>query len=452
MKYYYSGADIQKGSRGDDVSSWQKYLKEQGYYKGAINGNFDGFLDAATRAYQTDNNLTVDGLVGSQTWGNAGFVNYNDLGVAPDYETDYYMGSYLDTAEGKKKNEAVGTALDNLDAYGSFDFKYDVNEDALYQQAVERYKQMGKLAMEDTMGQASALTGGYGNSYAATVGNQAYQSYMQEASDALPEYYQRALDEYTDKYSTEYNRLKGIYDRAVSDLDTGEQMHRDAQADKNTAYAKAVDEHDADVAEKTKAKKEAEALTKDEIKILQEAVGVEDPDGIWGDVSTAKSGGLTLDEAYDAWINGDLKEVTDADRVDKFDETKYEENMAAAGGREYVMAYIESNVFDMAKSGEFDNIVSMLIDQIENSNLSVDDADEIIDSIPEHMGYERIYNMFHHAIEYRKPVKKTIDRPLTTEDKIKITNTKDAAKDFVKDALKDVFTSAFSYTVPYSFS
>ena len=51
-------------------------------------------------------------------------------------------------------------------------FQYDVNADALYQQVAQNYMQQGQQAMMDTMGQAAALTGGYGNSYAQTAGQQ----------------------------------------------------------------------------------------------------------------------------------------------------------------------------------------------------------------------------------------------------------------------------------------
>ena len=54
------------------------------------------------------------------------------------------------------------------DLYGQLQsrpgFQYDVNADALYQQVAQNYLQQGKTAMMDTMGQAAALTGGYGNS------------------------------------------------------------------------------------------------------------------------------------------------------------------------------------------------------------------------------------------------------------------------------------------------
>lgn len=75
-------------------------------------------------------------------------------------------------------------------------FTYNVNEDALYQQYKDRYTQMGKQAMQDTMGQAAALTGGYGSTYAQNVGQQAYGAYMQGLTDKIPELYQLALDKY----------------------------------------------------------------------------------------------------------------------------------------------------------------------------------------------------------------------------------------------------------------
>ena len=40
-------------------------------------------------------------------------------------------------------------------------FSYDMGTDPLYQQYREQYQRLGRLAMQDTMGQAAALTGGY---------------------------------------------------------------------------------------------------------------------------------------------------------------------------------------------------------------------------------------------------------------------------------------------------
>ena len=72
-------------------------------------------------------------------------------------------------------------------------FQYDVNADALYQQVAQNYLQQGKTAMMDTMGQAAALTGGYGNSYAETAGQQAYNNHLLGLTEMVPQFQQMAL-------------------------------------------------------------------------------------------------------------------------------------------------------------------------------------------------------------------------------------------------------------------
>lgn len=78
-------------------------------------------------------------------------------------------------------------------------FSYDLNGDMLYQQYKDQYQTAGKQAMMDTMGQAAALTGGYGSSYASTAGNQAYQGYLQKLNDIIPSLYDRAYNAYQDE-------------------------------------------------------------------------------------------------------------------------------------------------------------------------------------------------------------------------------------------------------------
>lgn len=103
---------------------------------------------------------------------------------------------------------------DKLEAWDAWknrpDFSYDVNGDALYQQYKDQYINQGRLAMMDTMGQASAMTGGYGNSYAASVGNQAYQGYLQKLNEVVPDLYNMAYN----MYRQEGEDLKYAYDVA----------------------------------------------------------------------------------------------------------------------------------------------------------------------------------------------------------------------------------------------
>lgn len=50
------------------VREYKHMLQALRYYAGAINEQHTTATDAAVRAFQSDNNLTVDGIVGNQTW------------------------------------------------------------------------------------------------------------------------------------------------------------------------------------------------------------------------------------------------------------------------------------------------------------------------------------------------------------------------------------------------
>lgn len=96
-------------------------------------------------------------------------------------------------------------------------FSYDFNEDALYKQYAEQYTRRGKLAMQDTMGQAAAMTGGYGSSYASTAGNQAYQEYLSQLNEVIPELYGMALDRYQMEGQNLYNQYGMLNDQEQQD-------------------------------------------------------------------------------------------------------------------------------------------------------------------------------------------------------------------------------------------
>ena len=115
-------------------------------------------------------------------------------------------------------------------------FSYDLNGDALYQQYKDQYTNQGRLAMADTIGQASAMTGGYGNSYAATAGNQAYQGYLQQLNDRVPELYQLALDKYNQEGQDLYNQYSLVSDRSNTEYNRYRDSVADWQYDTGVAY------------------------------------------------------------------------------------------------------------------------------------------------------------------------------------------------------------------------
>lgn len=91
-----------------------------------------------------------------------------------------------------------GGQIDSLiqQLQGQQPFAYDVNTDPLYLQLRDQWMRDGKLAMEDTMGQAAQLTGGYGNSHAQTAGQQVYNGYMRGLNEMVPQLKEAARADY----------------------------------------------------------------------------------------------------------------------------------------------------------------------------------------------------------------------------------------------------------------
>ncbi|MFE1747014.1 peptidoglycan-binding protein [Coleofasciculus sp. H7-2] len=68
-RYSPSPAPILKnGSQGAVVTGVQTVLKEQGLYKGGIDGVYGSQTRSAVIAFQQSRNLSPDGIVGPQTW------------------------------------------------------------------------------------------------------------------------------------------------------------------------------------------------------------------------------------------------------------------------------------------------------------------------------------------------------------------------------------------------
>lgn len=269
---------LQYGSKGIDVAQLQKYLNNNGYNLRA-DGDFGVKTQAAVKDYQHKNGLTADGIVNKSLYTKLSNTNANytptaaptiaPAPTAPKYDTS----SWDDSEKGSAASGAYEAAKQALNNQGAFTFSenewleglknniknydkfsYDVNADALYQQYADQYARQGKMASADVMGQAAAMTGGYGNSYAATVGNQAYLSYIQQLNDKVPELYQLARDQHNMEkqdlynqygmllseyereyglYSEEYNKLLDSLGLAKDDYYSGADMFYTEQNNKN---------------------------------------------------------------------------------------------------------------------------------------------------------------------------------------------------------------------------
>lgn len=187
----------------------------------------------------------------SQDW----LDKLNNMGDKPVYQSKYQ--NTIDDLLNKISNRE--------------EFSYDFNADPLYQQYKDNYTKLGNEASMNAAANVANLTGGYGNSYAATAASQANQQYLTQLNNIIPQLQSAALDKYqmeTDNLYNQYSaygnaedRAYGQYRDSVSDYYADRdyytngyntdrsyeyQQERDAVSDsqwnQNFDYNKAIDE------------------------------------------------------------------------------------------------------------------------------------------------------------------------------------------------------------------
>lgn len=235
-------ATLRKGSTGQDVRELQTALNGKGYTL-SVDGIYGDKTAAAVRDYQQKNGLSmVDGIAGNETWGSLRAATQSSTPAQTTNNQQYgYDASgnkaYQDALKRLQEMEGTKPSYDATydkqlsDLYEKImnreKFSYDAANDPLYQQYREMYTREGKAAMQDTMGQASALTGGYGSTYAQSVGQQQYDAYLQKLNEVVPELYSQARQAYND----EGDRMMQQY-QMVGDLRSDEySKYRDALSD-----------------------------------------------------------------------------------------------------------------------------------------------------------------------------------------------------------------------------
>ena len=285
------------GSQGGAVKQLQSELNKRGYQLDE-DGVFGKKTKAAVRDYQKKNGLTmVDGIAGDETWGSLlsaptaaeqqaaaaaaeeaarpeARVTESTARKLAELEKGYQPSedvaaarAYRDSVAAMQPGEYDSGFEDQLQALydqiaGRESFSYDPEEDETYRRYARLYAAQGAAAMEDTMGQAASLTGGYGSSYAQAAGQQAYDRYLGELAALVPELRQAALAEYrqegqalTDRYNMLNQQEKAAYDRwqdTVAQwqkaLSEAQSSYDDVSAQDEKAY-QAMLKHYADKAE-----------------------------------------------------------------------------------------------------------------------------------------------------------------------------------------------------------
>ncbi|MBO5836485.1 MAG: peptidoglycan-binding protein [Oscillospiraceae bacterium] len=256
-----------------DTRYAQQLLNEQGY-KLEVDGHYGPKTQAAVRKFQKANGLTVDGILGKNTWAalTTKAEPYKETPIQ-DYQydgsKDKNYQALLEIAQNAEKDltnplDAYKQRLEAI-AAESKDFSYDLANDPLYRQYRESYTRQGNLAMLDAMGQAASLTGGYGSSYGQMLGQQSYQSYLQKLGDAMPQLYSAALKRHDaqqedvaqrydwvlkqaqldyDDYENQQKQVKALYDRAADaykqGYDNWYDSYKNKASDKKALYSSIV--------------------------------------------------------------------------------------------------------------------------------------------------------------------------------------------------------------------
>lgn len=242
---------FQLGSTGDTrIKKMQDMLSGLGYNMGGESGTYGTATQAAVKQFQTDNGLAANGVFDNNTLqsiyaaqkagktASTAATPAAQTTPAPEPATQKqptkYEG-YTPTQAQPYQSQYDGVINGLLEKITNRKpYAYDPNSDALFLQYKDQYSNFGRQAMMDTMGQAAQLTGGYGNSYASTAGNQAYQQYMTQLADKVPELaqmgYERdaADDARQQQMFALYNQMDqqgyGRYRDTVADQQAADQM------------------------------------------------------------------------------------------------------------------------------------------------------------------------------------------------------------------------------------
>jgi peptidoglycan hydrolase-like protein with peptidoglycan-binding domain len=150
---------LRRGYTGNDVLAVQKQLKALGYYTSTLDGVYGAGTMAAVSAFQKNNKLSVDGLVGSKTYAkmfSTGAVSSGSTDSGTDTSTDSGSpdsGAYTSLSLG-----ATGTAVKNMQK-ALKDLGYSVSVDGNFgaqtKIAVTAFQKLNNLTAD---GVAGAIT------------------------------------------------------------------------------------------------------------------------------------------------------------------------------------------------------------------------------------------------------------------------------------------------------
>ena len=93
----------------------------------------------------------------------------------------------------------------------------DLMNDDMYKMYSEMYEKNARKAMNNAMGEAASLTGGYGSTYSQAAGQQAYDDTMSNMNEIALALADKAYEKYLNDRSNRYNKLSAVNTQEQSD-------------------------------------------------------------------------------------------------------------------------------------------------------------------------------------------------------------------------------------------
>ena len=181
------------------VQKTYKYYKLSGNYDPTVDWTAAGQKAAAAGDYQGAQQAELNHNM-KNTDLNLGYANTYNYSQIPGYQSTYKpkISDLVDNIQNYDYNKFIGT-----DDYGALKGQYE---------------RQGQRAMQDTLGDAAARTGGMASSYAVTAGQQAYGNQMNNLEAAAREMYQNKKNDMRNDLSMYENLDNMDYSRYADQL------------------------------------------------------------------------------------------------------------------------------------------------------------------------------------------------------------------------------------------
>ena len=238
-------AQAQRDSMRSEIDSYGSSGYGQFEQAARNAGLYDSFSNADLNLARQNPNAGMSILSAKQQWGDA---KTDDERAAANRRAEAIRSSYGGYTGGTSggyynlnplspiqyqdsaRTQGERNAMDEL--IQKMQNPYDPNTDPAYLAYRQQYLREGQRAMQNTLAESSAMTGGRPSSWAMSAASQANNYYAAQLADKIPELYQNAYNRYLQQYqeqAQQYNKDRTFDYGQLTDEVTNQRNMRDEE-------------------------------------------------------------------------------------------------------------------------------------------------------------------------------------------------------------------------------